>query len=189
MGLAKQSSQPAGRRGRPPKYGRPAQSITLTLPDDVIDWLRGVHPDPAWAVVKLHDRYRDRTKQRAAKPDAELVQLPGRRALIVVRPDLFRGLHGVSLIPLQDGRAFLALAGSGGLAELEVALLDKAEKAEASYTERQQLRAIRSQIKSWRQSGIKFETRSIIVALLSPAEGRQPGPLGELRTGREHGAA
>ena len=31
------------RRGRPPKYGRPAQLVTLTLPNDVLDWLKTLH--------------------------------------------------------------------------------------------------------------------------------------------------
>jgi hypothetical protein len=169
------------RRGRPPKFGRPAQLITLTLPDDVVAWLKALHPDPAWAVVKLFERFRVRTKRASEQPVAELVQLPGRRALIVVRPELFRGLAGVSLIPLQDGRAFLAFEGRGGLADLEVALLDKSERPETPPADRGHLLAIRARIKTWRQSGIRFQTRSIIVAERGPSSDVQPRPLSEIR--------
>lgn len=189
MSAAQPSSSTAPRRGRPPKYGRPSQLVSLTLPTDVLAWLKGLHSDPAWAIVNLFERYRDRPTLRGPKPDCDLVQLPGRRALIVVRPEPFRGLDGVSLIPLQDGRAFLALQGDGGLAQLEVALADRSEEPGLTASERKQLRGIRDRVKSWRRSGIRFESRSIIVAQLAPAEGRAPGPLGELKTGRDRSPA
>jgi len=148
-----------------------------------------LHPDPAWAIVKLFDRRKERTEPTAERAAAELVQLPGRRALILVRPERFRGLQGVSLIPLEDGRAFLALDDNGGLAELEVALLDKSELPDTSPVERDQLRDIRGQLKAWRHAGIKFVTESIIVAQLRRAEGRQPRALGRLKVGRDPGAA
>jgi hypothetical protein len=69
------------RRGRPPKYGRPAQLVALTLPDDVLTWLKTIHPDPAWAIVKLHEQASRRRRPIAL---AELVQLPERRALVLV---------------------------------------------------------------------------------------------------------
>jgi hypothetical protein len=42
--------------GRPPKYGRPARLVPLTLPEDVLKWLGTIHPDPAWAIVNLYER-------------------------------------------------------------------------------------------------------------------------------------
>jgi hypothetical protein len=59
----------------------------MTLPDDVIQWLQGIDRDLGWAVVKLFDRSRKATK-RVPKL-ADLVQLPGHRALILVRPSFF----------------------------------------------------------------------------------------------------
>ncbi|MCC7244030.1 MAG: hypothetical protein IT180_19070, partial [Acidobacteria bacterium] len=95
------------RRGRPPKFGRPAQLITLTLPHDSVAWLKTVHPDPAWAVVKLHEQATRRAHQPVAL--AELVQLPHRRALIMVNAEALRRLPGAAIIPLSDGRGILAL--------------------------------------------------------------------------------
>ena len=97
------------RRGRPPKFGRPSRLVAMTLPDDVLESLRTLHPDPAWAVVRLvESRFRDRKvpRQSSAPPAiAELVHLPGKRGLIVVQTTVFRRLQGISTIPLADGRA------------------------------------------------------------------------------------
>lgn len=169
------------RRGRPLKFGRSAQLVTLTLPDDVIAWLKTLHSDPAWAVVKLFERARrSRLAGAADRPVAELVQLPGRRALIVVQPDLFRSLPGISPIPLQDGRAFLALKSGAGLAHLEIAVLDRLENPATSPAERAQLGEVRTILKRWRLDGLNFETRSIIVAERAPAGDQHPLPLTDL---------
>lgn len=176
------------RRGRPLKFGRPARPLTVTLPHDVVAWLERLHPDPAWAIVRLYERARRAAAPPASEP-VELVQLPGRRALILVRPEGFGGLPGVSLIPLQDGRAFLALEAGRGLADLELALLDRSEDARATPRERANLAAVRARIKAWRQEGVRFETRSIIMAQRGRAEARRTGPLSELKTGMKHEAS
>jgi len=128
------------RRGRPPKFGRPGQSLTLTLPGDVVEWLLTLHDDPAWAIVGLHER-RGTLKRpsRSVKAAAELVQLPGRRALILVRPEALRSVAGVSVVPLSDGRAFIALDAGSSAADLEVAVLDRLDAPGVSGEERAQL--------------------------------------------------
>lgn len=177
--------RPTPRRGRPLKFGRPAQLVTLTLPDDVVAWLKGVHPDPAWAVVKLFERARHRQAHQAAeRAPAELVQLPGRRALIVVRPELFQNLPGIQLIPLQDGRAFLAFDPGRGIADLEIAVLDRLEGS-VPPPEREGLTAVHTTLKRWRQQGLHFRISSIIIAERRPSSDEQPLPLTDL--GRETG--
>jgi hypothetical protein len=42
----------------------------------------------------------------------------------MVRATLFKDMPGVSLIPLSDGRAFLALEHGKGVADLELFVLD-----------------------------------------------------------------
>jgi hypothetical protein len=152
------------RRGRPLKFGRPGQSITLTLPADVVDWLYTLHEDLAWAVVGLFEgRGASPRKARLTTAVAELVQLPGRRALILVRPDLLRFVPGVSLVPLSDGRAFIALEAGGGVADLELAVLDRIDVRGVSVVERAQLSEFRQIIRDWRKQGLKFHSRSILV--------------------------
>ena len=152
------------RRGRPLKFGRPGQSVTLTLPGDVVDWLYTLHEDLAWAIVGLFEgRGVQPRKARLTTAVAELVQLPGRRALILVRPDLLRFVPGVSVVPLSDGRAFIALESGGGVADLELAVLDRLDSTGVSALERAQLVEFRQIIRDWRKQGLKFQPRSILV--------------------------
>ena len=152
------------RRGRPLKFGRPGQSVTLTLPGDVVDWLHSLHDDLAWAIVGLYER-RGSAKRSVGAPKAvaELVQLPGRRALILVRPDLLRDVAGVSVVPLSDGRAFIALDTGGNVADLEVAVLDHLDAPGVSAQQRTQLTEFRHIIREWRKQGLRFQPRSILV--------------------------
>ncbi len=173
-----------GKRGRPLKFGRPAQLVTLTLPDDVVNWLSTVDADLGWAVVKLHERTL-KTENKRQNSLAELVQLPGQRALILVKPEPFQNLKGISIIPLADGRGFLALDAGRGVADLELAVIDRLEAKSLSAAERAALQLLRGQLKQWRQDGIEFESRSIIVARRKPmnVRGRALSPiLGASRT-------
>jgi hypothetical protein len=153
---------PSRKRGRPQKFGRAAQLISLTIPADVIDWLTTIDDDMGWALVKLYERA---TKPRGTDAAvAKLVRFPGDRALIVVRVDLFKDMPGVSLIPLADGRALLALEHGKGVADLELFVLDRLENPRIADLERTALNKLRQLLKQWRQEGIRFESRSIVVA-------------------------
>jgi hypothetical protein len=151
------------KRGRPLKFGRKAQLVTITLPDDVVKWLSSLDSDLGWALVRLHERATKASKAREIEV-ASLVQLPGKRALILVRPEFFSNLKGVSVIPLADGRGVLALEGNRGVADLELAVLDRLETPGVRAAERDALVQLRLRLKQWRQDGLKFESRSIIVA-------------------------
>jgi hypothetical protein len=153
-------------RGRPPKFGRPSQLVTLTLPDDVLAWLKTLHADPAWAIVKLHEKA-DR-RQRKPIALAELVQLPQRRALILVNAEALKQLPGVAIIPLSDGRGFLALDAGKGVADLELAVIDRLDTRGVQKAEREALQALRERLREWRQQGVRFEARTIIVANRAP---------------------
>lgn len=155
---------PHTKRGRPPKFGKPAQVVALTLPHETVRGLRRVHPDLAWAIVTLSEK-----RTAAAGPgrmaDAELVSVGHRQSLIVVNRDVFKRLPGVSIIPLSGNRAFLALAPEQGLADLEVAALDRLDAPSIDPRERKALKAFRDQLKRWRRDrGMKFHTRGIIIA-------------------------
>ncbi len=152
-------------RGRPLKFGRPAQVLALTLPEDVVGWLKGIHPDPAWAIVSLFERVARDTRQRpGARPKVELAQLAGQQNLIVVDPSSYRSLPGVSVIPVAAGRAFLALEDGRDVADLELAILDQIEDPRTEPAERKELRNLLHQVRSWRRSRrFRFSTRSIII--------------------------
>lgn len=150
------------KRGRPLKFGRPTQLLTVSLPADVVGWLKQLDPDPAWAIVSLFERAQRRAASAPLRT-ADLVQLPGKRALILVRPDAFAGLDGVSVIPLSDGRGFLALESGRGLADLEVAVVDRLDQTGLPASQRAALGEVRQLLRDWRQQGLRFESRSILV--------------------------
>lgn len=150
------------KRGRPLKFGRPTQLLTISLPADVVAWLKHLDPDPGWAIVSLFEKAQRRQSAGALRA-ADLVQLPGKRALILVRPDAFAGVAGVSVIPLSDGRGFLALESGRGLADLEVAVVDRLDQPGLTASQRAALVAVRQLLREWRQQGLRFESRSILV--------------------------
>jgi len=153
----------------------------MTLPDDVVARLKQMGSDLARTVVKLCERAsRQDHGDGASRPVADLVQLPNRRALILVQPDVFRNIPGVAVIPLADGRGFLALESGRDVADLEVAVLDRLETPGVSAREREALTTARAHLRTWRQDGIRFHARSIIVAERSP-NGHTPEPLTELK--------
>jgi hypothetical protein len=157
----------AGRkRGRPPKFGRPSEVVALTLPEEVVSGLRDLHPDLAWAVVRLFEDKRPRNGARAVapQPDAELVRIGGRQSLIVVHVGVFKKLPGISIIPLSGTRAFLALEPGRGMADLELAVLDRIDDPTSDGRERRALKSLRALLLRWRHDqALRFHTRAIIV--------------------------
>jgi hypothetical protein len=153
------------RRGRPPKFGRTAELVALTLPRDVVQWLRSLNQDPAWAIVSLFERSAKRGRSRdVPRGETELVSVGRRRWLIVVNPKSINTLPGVSLIPLSSGRSFLALEPGKSTADLEVAVVDQLEERGLAKGKRNVLTELRRQLRGWRQDrSVSFRTRSIIV--------------------------
>jgi hypothetical protein len=170
------------RRGRPPKYGRPARLVAVTLPNDVVDWLASVDPDVGRAVVRLHDLMVARRGPRERDPAIlrpELVDVGDGRALIVVNPDLVQGLNGVAAIPFGEARAFLALEPSWTKADLELSVVDALDHGIADTKRRVALTEFRDQLRAWRTDGaLTLDTRTIIVvgkrAKRRSAGGRTP---------------
>jgi hypothetical protein len=157
----------AGKRGRPPKFGRRGRVVALTLPEEVIAGLRKLNADLAWAIVGLFEKTaKRRPSSRPRSDEAELVAVGGSRSLIVVPRRLFGSLDlpGVSLLPLQDDRAFLALDPGRGMSDLVLAVDDRLEDPSLGRAEGAALRRLRAQLRGWRSDRrLRCQTRSIIV--------------------------
>ena len=153
-------------RGRPPKFGRPARLVAITLPTDVVAWLEMLDPDIARAIVRLHDVAVNRGP-RATPPApgwAELADIGEGRGLIVVDPALVRGLTGVAAIPFGPGRAFLALEPSWTMADLELSVVDCLQGDFKDPAKHRALAAFREQLRSWRTDPeTTADTRAIII--------------------------
>jgi hypothetical protein len=153
------------KRGRPPKFGRAAELVALTLPQDVLEWLRGINADPARAIVSLFDNSAKRRRRRdVPRRNTELVSIGRHQSLIVVDEKAITTLPGISLIPLGAGRSFLALESGKGMADLEVAVLDRLEAHSLGESERRILAQLRRQLREWRHDRqLNFQIRSIIL--------------------------
>jgi hypothetical protein len=153
-----------GKRGRPPKFGRPSQVVALTLPEEVIAGLRKIDADLAWAVVRLFEG--EIRRAPAAQADRAVVRLVGiaeRRSLIVVNRAEFPRLPGVMMVSLSASRAFLALEPGLGMSDLELAVTDRLDEETIDERERRALTRLRAQLRRWRRDrALRFHTRAII---------------------------
>jgi hypothetical protein len=148
--------------GRPRKYGRPSQAVTVTLPQDVLARLRAVDADLGRAIVTIVER-RGAARLRISLP-AE-VSAYGNHAVIVVNPaKALKRLPGVQLVPAGNGRALISLERANSIPRLELDLLDAIAANDISQSERRTLEAIAGILRKARHSpGVSLKERSIIV--------------------------
>jgi hypothetical protein len=159
------------KRGRPQKYGQPARIVAITLPVGVVSTLRQIDEDLGWAIVSVVGKTRGRKTPRSV-PEAELVEIGRGQSLIVVDASVFRSLPGVDIVPFSNNQAFLALESGRGMADLELAVHDRIAQLNPGSRALPPLQRLLAQLRQWRHTrGLRFETRSIILASGSRAAG------------------
>jgi hypothetical protein len=80
-------------------------------------------------------------------------------------------LPGVRVVPLSGSQAFLALEPGRGMADLELAVIDRIERL-AAGEERQAFERLRDRLRRWRRNRhLRFESRSIIIVLRERGHG------------------
>ena len=168
-------------RGRPPKYGTPSKIVAVTLPEEVVHELESLNEDLGWAIVRLVEQRRRAQSATGARPGisnvkarrstgpkavaaAELVSIGAGQALIVVNSAAVRSIPGVQMIPLSETEAFLALEPGRGMADLEIAVLDRAERLRAGSKERVANMQLLAKLRSWRRDeNLTFLSRAILL--------------------------
>lgn len=164
------------RRGRPRKFVRPARPITVTLPEDVIDALRGIDGDIARAIVRLTEPHLD----KRARPSAELRSF-GSRSVILVPPSSQLGARtGVELVPLPDGRALIAFDERLTPAQIERRVAEAMAGDQLDARDRELFESLGALLRGVRQSSSLLirEKRIIVVQRTRAASsrgGRRPG--------------
>lgn len=148
--------------GRPPKFGRPARAVTVTLPEDVITRLGAIDVDLGRAIVDLVEHKR-RPPAGLIRP-AELSSY-GSRSVIVVPPiTALKQIDGVELVPFGHNRALISLDRSHRVPELELDVRDALEHDEIRRTDRPTVEAVAGILQWARLSGeVAIEERTIIV--------------------------
>jgi hypothetical protein len=92
--------------------------VSVTLPEDLIERLQAQHLDLGRAIVELFEAH------PATDTPVQLAEF-GRGALILVPPaSALKGMPGVELIPLSNGRALIALDHPMSTSDLELTLND-----------------------------------------------------------------
>ena len=146
------------RRGRPHKFSRPARTVTMTLPDDVIEVLGQVDTDLGRAVVRLAMPLRNRPQS----PLAEIATF-GTRAVIIVPPSqVLATMAGVELVPLADGRALISLDENTTLSEFELSVRDTLDRRDLDASERSLLGALGDMLREARRD-TRLTVRQILV--------------------------
>jgi hypothetical protein len=149
------------KRGRPPKFGRPAQPVTITLPDDVVTALRRVDADLSRAIVRIAE---PAVNGLVPYPPAELSHFGSNAVIVVVPSRALSRLPGVDLVPLPDGRALISLDRETGIAEFDVLVRDALDGSAGSGGDSAVLEALRDILRAARRSSnISLRQRSIIV--------------------------
>ena len=149
-------------RGRPQKFGRRARSVTLTLPNDVLDRLCAIDSDMGRAIVGLVERVPP--KLRRVRPPAEVATY-GNHAVILVTPvPALKKLRGVQLVPVADGRALIALDHPHSIPQLELDVREMLDRRPLKTSERAVLDSLATILRDARLSHrLSVVERSIIV--------------------------
>jgi hypothetical protein len=157
------------RRGRPRKFSRPSRGVTLTLPEDVIEALRGVDSDLSVAVVRIAQSLVPETQYARA----ELVNYGGRSVIIVPRSQVLKDRTGVELVPLTDGRALMAFDNRLSISQLELRIGDALADPAIAGPDRDMFEALAEILKNARRSErVELRQRNIIVLQTTrPGEG------------------
>jgi len=146
------------RRGRPLKFSRPARTVTLTLPEDVISSLTATDADLARAIVRLAMG----ATRTGGTATAEVTQF-GSRGIILVPPmRAMSALPGVELVPLADGRALISLDTTRTPAEFELLLADALDDDQLDPGARVVFETVREILRDARRKG-QMTTRQILV--------------------------
>lgn len=116
--------RPRRKRGRPLKFGRPARAVTVTLPLDVIDKLRTIHPDLSRAVVDLvEQQWRGEDPHQVCLREVS----PGQHLILVPYLVTLTQVAGVRLFPISSGRYLIVIPARGRTHDLELSLRDMLE--------------------------------------------------------------
>jgi hypothetical protein len=169
------------RRGRPPKFVRPARPITVTLPEDVLDALRAIDPDIARAIVRLAEPH----LEKAPHPSAELRSF-GSRSVILVPPSSQLGARtGVELVPLSDGRALIAFDERLSAPQLELRIADAVADIELAPADRALFESLGALLRTLRQSStLRIRERRILVVQHARTPSPRPVRPPRVRTAR-----
>jgi hypothetical protein len=149
------------RRGRPRKFDRPASSVTLTLPEEVIENLKAIDRDLSRAIVRVVQRL----GSRASESFSQVTTFGDRSTVILVPHDSSLGEQtGLDLLPVADGRAMLCVDGQISIADLELRLADASNDPELPAKDRDTFEELIEILRSARrEEGVVLKKRRLVL--------------------------
>ena len=160
------------RRGRPRKFTRPSRTITLTLPEDTLEALAGLDPDVGRAIVRLARGLAGNNRH----PGVELTTF-GSRGVIEVSPTkTLRGLRGVELVPLVDGRFLIALDDGMSEPQFELAVRDALDGDAVPAAEHALLERLAAMLQEARRAGNLVLRRIMVLYATAAVPRARRGP-------------
>lgn len=160
-GLDKMNSSIRANLGRKPKFQEPSSSITITLPDRILQQLQTVDSDRAKAIVKCVE---NTLAAKSRHNDIELLAVTDKEGVMVIGPcKILENIPWIKLIEIAPFRYLVSQPVGTSIESLEIALIDILEKMpEEQSEERAMILNIRQQIKQQREMET-IHTREILM--------------------------
>ncbi len=138
-------------RGRPRKFDEPSRSVTLTLPQDVLDRLEMLDGDRAKAIVRAAEIAAPPTERAHAQ--VEVIRVgPGVGLMTVPDCPSLRAAPNVSLVQIAADRNLIVLAPGTPLSEVEIAISDLLETVAPANPDRAILESLLEKMRILRRT-------------------------------------
>lgn len=151
--------------GRKPKFQEPSSSITITLPDRILQKISTIDADRAKGIVKCVEN----TLGEHTKSNVNVLKISDKEGILTVGPcSLLNTIPHLKLIEIAPLHYMISKPVGTPIEMIEIALIDMIEKiSPEQHEEKDMLITIRNYIKTHREND-SLQTREII--LLNIAE-------------------
>ena len=146
--------------GRKPKFQEPSSSITITLPDRILQQLSMVDADRAKGIVKCVEN----TLAENKKSNVSVLKISEKEGLLTVGPcSLLNTIPHIKLIEISPLHYIISKPVGIPIETIEIGLIDMIEKiSQEQHEEKEMLMKIRTYLKTHRESD-SLQTREIIL--------------------------
>lgn len=150
--------------GRPPKFLEPSSTLTITLPDRILQELETIESDRAKAIVKCVEAVISELPDRAK--GFEIVDIAEDHGLLILGPSAaLRTIPWLQMVEIKPARFLISVPAGTGIAELEVAILDLLEALpEEQVQEKAMLTELRHQLALARRQNLMSSREILLVS-------------------------
>lgn len=146
--------------GRKPKFQEPSSSITITLPDRILQQLNRVDTDRAKGIVKCVENTLSTNLENTVK----VLKISDKEGILTVGPcNILSDIPHIKLIEISPLHYIISKPSGTPVEMIEIALIDLIEKvSDDQREEKEMLMNIRNHLKSHRKND-SLQTMEIIL--------------------------